>query len=209
MNEFYLHPAQIIDKPEKKVNVYGDNDLDFTFQALKYYPKITINCHGMDNLYENFWKLIKQVGCQEFIRFFSSQGDHLSKLAHDDLLELANANNSLASCATFLLIQCSLDGTPYSPGTAISKFVLYDSFKRLKKSQIFLNRISFENSHESGYYLCLNEFERDFASRDRGILSYTLESAIKNKNSKIVSNIQFPNSRCLEDHIGNKFYINV
>jgi hypothetical protein len=209
VNSFYVHPAQVIHNPTKEVNIFGDNDLDFTFETLKFYPRLRINCSGMDNLYENFWKLVKQVGSKEFTQFFSSQGDHLSRLSYDEAIEVANVNDSISACATFLLIQCSLDGTPYTPGTRISKFVLYESLKKIKKVQKYLNRISFDNTEQSGYYLCLNEFERDFASRDRAILSYSLEQATKKDNSKIVSNIQFTNSKQLKDQLGNKFYINV
>ena len=209
MNNFYVHPAQFIHNPLKKVNIFGDNDLDFTFETLKFYPKLKVNCSGMDNLYENFWKLVKKVGSREFTQFFSSQGDHLSRMSYDEALETANTNNSIAACATFLLIQCSVDGTPYTPGNKISKFVLYESLKKMKKVQRYLNRISFDNTEQDGYYLCLNEFERDFASRDRAILSYSLENATKRSNPKIVSNIQFADSRQLEDQLGSQFYINV
>ena len=210
VNSFYVHPAQILSKPkQQKVNIFGDNDLDFTFQALKFYPNIKVNCGGMDNLYENFWKLVKQVGSQEFTRFFSSQGDHLAKLTYDEALELANADGSIASCATYLLIQCSIDGTPYCPGTKISKYILYDSLKKLKGIQKYLDRITFDNSAEAGYYLCLNEFERDFASRDRAILSFSLEEAMKSKNSVIASSVDFTDSREVEDSLGKKYYLNV
>ena len=93
--------------------------------------------------------------------------------------------------------------------TKISKYILYDSLKKLKGIQKYLDRITFDNSAEAGYYLCLNEFERDFASRDRAILSFSLEEAMKSKNSVIASSVYFTDSREVEDSLGKKYYLNV
>ena len=208
MNKFYIHPAQVIDRPPDILTISGDNDLDFTLQALKFYPKIKVECSGMDTLYESFWKTVKQVGAKEFTQFFSSQGDTLAKLTYEQAMEVANSKHSLSACMVYLLIQCSIDGTPYSPGVKIPKFLLYDSLKRLKKIAPLLERITFSPSNHSELYLCLNEFERDFGSRDKAILSSSLEEATKNKKAAIVSNIEFRNSKRLSDHLGNEFYFN-
>lgn len=205
-NKYFIHPFKIVSTPKKHLVISGDNDLDFTFSLLKAYPKVSVACSTMDSVYRSFWTILKRVGAREYNSFFSSNIEYLTSLSYTEVFKIANTGTSMGACATFFLIQCSLDGTPFVPGTSISKYLLFDSMRKITNIQKYLDRIEFVDSFPTDIFLCLDEFERDFATRNTHILSANLEDTVNKKNCTIVSNISFPQSKPIHDDLGNIIY---